>query len=107
MKLFDILNKRYEVNVQRAERKAADFAIDLTANAEQLFGIGDTTSILQGMQILTRTVGPAAMHDRVEQLGSDLSIDLEQLDQVNPRADGKRYSEVWPNRWKKIQQKPC
>ena len=49
---LDILNKRHEVNVQRAERKAADFAIDLNvANAEQLFGIGDTTSVLQGMQI--------------------------------------------------------
>ena len=37
---LDILNKRHEVNVQRAERKAADFAIDLNvANAEQLFGI--------------------------------------------------------------------
>jgi hypothetical protein len=102
---LDILNKRHEVNVQRAERKAADHAIELNiANADQLFAIGDTTSILQGMQILTRTVGPAAMHDRVVELGSDLSIDLEQLDQANPRADGKRYSEVWPNRWKKIQQ---
>ncbi len=102
---LDILNKRHEVDVQRSMRKAEDQAIEIqVSKADQLFAIGDTTSILQGMQVLTRTLGPAAMHDRVEKLGSDLSIDLEQLDQANPRADGKRYSEVWPNRWKKIQQ---
>ena len=72
------------------EQQAADHA---SANTTQGYTIA-----FHKMKMISKD----AAHTFMQQQGAKLGTDLEAIDRMDLLGDGRRYSEVWPNRWKAI-----
>ena len=72
------------------EQQAADHA---SANTTQGYTIA-----FHKMKMISKD----AAHTFMQQQGAKLGTELEAIDRMDLLGDGRRYSEVWPNRWKAI-----
>ena len=80
--------KGIEDNEDVVRQQAADLASDNTTKGYTL-----------GFHKIKMIDGKEAAHDFTQKQGAKLGTDLEAIDRMDLLGDGRRYSEVWPNRW--------
>ena len=103
--LKSVQEQKAALQNQANRRAIADSEDVVRQQAADLASDNTTKGYTLGFHKIKMVDGKEAGHDFVQQQGAKLGTDLEAIDRMDLLGDGRRYSEVWPNRWKALTSK--